>query len=146
MTRSSLILLACFGLVAATGHSDAAQKPAQKAPPLKLAPGQSAVFVKNMHCAGCARKIARKLYGVKGVVKVQTNVKANRTIVTPQAKKKVSATAIWSAVKKAGFPPTKLVNSDGTYLPHPKTGAPQLTPNKSSGGEKTAGRSAGQPK
>ena len=76
----------------------------------------------------------------------ETEVKANRAIVTPQAKKKVSATAIWSAVKKAGFPPTKLVNSDGTYLPHPKTGAPQLTPNKSSGGEKTAGRSAGQPK
>lgn len=101
--------------------------------PFKLAPGQTAVYVKNMHCGGCAKKIARKLYAVKGVVRVETSVKANRAVVTPQAKKKVPAEALWAAVKKAGFHPVKLVGPSGTYTPHPKTGAPQQQPRQATG-------------
>ena len=37
-----------------------------------------------MHCSNCAKKIARKLYNVSGVVKVQANVAKDYAVVTPQ--------------------------------------------------------------
>ena len=92
---------------------------------LKIAANDTAITIDDMHCAGCAKKIAGRLYRLKGVVKVRTDVKANLAIVTPQAKKEVDAKAAWEAVQKAGFQPTKLVGPQGTYVSHEKTKKPE---------------------
>lgn len=92
---------------------------------LKLAPNEVAIYVDDMHCAGCAKKISGRLFKVKGVVKVRTDLKADLAIVTPQAKKQIDVKAAWEACQKAGFQPTKLVGPQGTFAADEKTKAPQ---------------------
>lgn len=99
-----------------------------KAPELKLAPGEMAIYVSNMHCSHCAKKIASKLYRLKGVVKVKTDVKKHLAIVTPQAKKQVDSKAAWAAVRSAGFRPTKLIGPQGTFVADAKTKGPVKAP------------------
>jgi copper chaperone CopZ len=97
-----------------------APKPAE----LKLAPNEVAIYITNMHCPTCAKKIAGKLYRVKGVMKVRTDVKKNLAIVTPQSKKQVDPKAAWTAVRSAGFKPAKLIGPQGTFVADEKTKDP----------------------
>jgi len=90
---------------------------------LKIAPNETTIYVKSLHCKTCAKKIARKLYAVKGVTKVRTDLKANLAVVTPQKKKKLDPLALWTAAQASGFPAIKLIGPTGTYLPHPETKA-----------------------
>jgi copper chaperone CopZ len=69
-----------------------------------------------MHCPTCAKKIAGKLYRVKGVMKVKTDVKKNLAVVTAQSKKQVDPKAAWTAVRQAGFKPAKLIGPQGTFV------------------------------
>jgi copper chaperone CopZ len=80
---------------------------------LKLRDGETAIFVGDMHCAGCAKKVARKLYGVKGVVKVRSDIKIDVTIVTPQKNKQVDPKALWAATEASGILPIKLIGPAG---------------------------------
>jgi copper chaperone CopZ len=82
---------------------------------LKMAKNETAIYVGDMHCGHCAKKIAGKLYTVKGVLKVRTDVKADVVIVTPQKKKKLDPMALWAAADKSGFPAIKLIGPTGTY-------------------------------
>lgn len=80
---------------------------------------RSVITVDDMHCSACARKIARKLYAVPGVVLVETDVKADRARVTPQKGRQPSPRALWEAVKKAGFKPIKLEGPAGVFTGEP---------------------------
>ena len=60
---------------------------------LKMREGETAIFVGDMHCGNCAKKVARKLYGVKGVVKVRSDIKIDVAIVTPQKNREVDPQA-----------------------------------------------------
>lgn len=97
---------------------------AAAAPEIKLAPNETAIYVGDMHCATCAKKISGKLFRVKGVMKVRTNVKQHVAIVTPQSKKVVDVKAAWKAVQSAGFEPTKLVGPEGSFTPDEKSKEP----------------------
>ena len=77
------------------------------------------VFVDDMHCSNCAKKIARKLYTVSGVVKVQANVAKNYAVVTPQAGTQLSPRALWEAVEQANFKPVKLQGPSGVFTSKP---------------------------
>ena len=77
------------------------------------------IFVDDMHCANCAKKIARKLYTVNGVVNVQASVSKNMAVITPQAGKRLSPRALWEAVESASFKPVKLQGPGGVYLTKP---------------------------
>jgi copper chaperone CopZ len=131
MLRIYTVTVVSFALASAafsTGYADTAPQTVVqpvKAVPLKLAPGEIAIYVGNMHCPNCAKKIAGKLYRVKGVVKVRTDVKQSLAIVTPQAKKIVDSKAAWAAVRSAGFKPTKLIGPQGTFVANAKTKDPQ---------------------
>lgn len=92
---------------------------------IKLGPNEVAIFVGDMHCNNCAKKIAARLYRVKGVVKVRTTVKEGLAVITPQAKKQIDAKAAWGAVSKAGFEPTKMITPQGTFVADEKTKEPQ---------------------
>ena len=104
--------------------SHAAEAPAKAAPELKRAPNETAIYVGDMHCAHCAKKISGKLFRVKGVMKVRTNVKQHVAIVTPQSKKQVDVQAAWKAVQAAGFEPTKLIGPEGTFTADEKSKEP----------------------
>lgn len=81
---------------------------------------QTQIVVKDMHCAACAKKIARKLYAVKGVKGVRAVMKTHTATVTPETGKQPSPRALWKAVEKAGFKPVKLVGPLGEFKKTPK--------------------------
>lgn len=78
------------------------------------------VYIKDMHCETCAKKIAGKLYTVAGVVKVHTNYKKGTAIITPQRAKNPSPKALWEAVEAANFVPVKIAGPLGTYTKKPR--------------------------
>lgn len=81
----------------------------------------TAVFVTDMHCATCAKKIASRLYAVPGVVSVKTDIKKNLALVYPQANRQTSPKALWEAVQKAKFKPVKIVSPQRTYTKKPRS-------------------------
>ena len=68
---------------------------------LKVAPHETAIFVEDMHCPTCAKKVTSRLFRLKGVMRVRTNVKLDVAIVTPQAKKQLDAATAWAALQAA---------------------------------------------
>lgn len=78
-----------------------------------------AVYVDDMHCKNCAKKIARKLYTVPGVLAVHADVKQNVALITPQKGKDPSRRALWEAIESAKFKPVKMIGPDRTYKTKP---------------------------
>lgn len=81
---------------------------------------QTQIEVDDMHCADCAKKIARKLYLVKGVKGVRADAEADLATVTPEKGKQPSPRALWKAVEEAGFTPVKLIGPLGEFDDLPK--------------------------
>ena len=77
------------------------------------------IHVHNMHCGECAKKIARKLYALPGVVEVRADVNNNIAYVVPQKEKTLSAKSMWEAVEAAGFQVAKLEGPQGAYTTKP---------------------------
>lgn len=105
-----------------------AAAPADAAPvetTLPIGESDTVIYVGDLHCKTCAKKISRRLYTVKGVLKVRTDVAADVAIVTPQAKKSLDVKSLWAAAKKAGFSPTKLVGPTGTFEADAETKEPR---------------------
>lgn len=82
---------------------------------IKLKGRAVAIYVDDMHCKNCAKKIARKLYAVPGVVAVHADVQKDLAVVTPQRNKDPSPRALWEAVETAKFKPVKLIGPTGTF-------------------------------
>lgn len=74
-----------------------------------------AVYVDDIQCKNCAKKIARNLYSVPGVVAVHADMEQNAVIITPQNDKDPAPQAIWEAVESANFKPVKLIGPYGTF-------------------------------
>lgn len=108
----ALLLVASTSFAAEAPLSESTDIPAVKKA-LKLREGETAIFVGDMHCANCAKKVARKLYGVKGVVKVRSDIKIDVAIVTPQNNKQLDPKALWAATEKSGIMPIKLIGPAG---------------------------------
>ena len=78
------------------------------------------IHVHDMHCADCAKQIARKLYALPGVVEVRADVPKNIAYVVPQKDKTISSRAMWEAVESAGFKVARLDGPQGTYTAKPR--------------------------
>ena len=76
MNRCATLLGWVVALAAATATAVAAN-------PEKIKATQTRIIVDDMHCAHCAKKIARKLFTVSGVKHVRAVVKTNTATVTP---------------------------------------------------------------
>jgi len=107
---ATIVILSCFVVLAAHKSAEA----------IKLKGRNVAIYVDNMHCKTCAKKIARKLYAVPGVVAVHADVKQNVAVITPQNGKDPAPKAIWEAVESAKFKPVKLIGPYGTFQSKPK--------------------------
>jgi len=74
----------------------------------RLAPGVVVVAVEDMHCATCAKKVARKLYAVKGVKRVAPSLEKDTVTIHVPADQSVAVVRIWSAVAASGVKPVEL--------------------------------------
>ena len=68
----------------------------------------TAIYVTDMHCGNCAKKLASKLYTVPGVVQVKANVPKDVAFVIHQKTKDPTPLALWEATEAAGFEIVKL--------------------------------------
>lgn len=78
------------------------------------------IYVHNMHCADCAKQIARKLYAVPGVVEVRADVPKNIAYVVPQKDKSLSPRSMWEAVESAGFQVARMEGPQGSFNAKPR--------------------------
>jgi copper chaperone CopZ len=90
--------------------------PAPAAPPITY----TTIHVHDMHCATCAKQIARKLYALPGVVEVRADVEKNIAYVVPQKDKALSSRAMWEAVESAGFKVARLEGPQGAFTAKPR--------------------------
>ena len=88
---------------------------------MAASPEPTTIYVKEIHCQHCARKMAGKLFAVKGVVKVQASIDKKYLLVTPQAGKTISPRGIWEAVIAGEGEPVKLVGPSGTFESKPQS-------------------------
>lgn len=84
-------------------------------------PTYTTIFVDDMHCNSCAKKIAAQLYAVPGVVEVRADVDKGAAYVVPQKRRAPSSRLMWEAVEKAGFKTIKMIGPGGSYSKKPQT-------------------------
>jgi copper chaperone CopZ len=77
------------------------------------------IIVDDMHCADCAKRIARKLYAVPGVVEVRADVGKNVAYVVPQKDRTLSPRSLWVAVESAGFKVNRMEAPSGVFQARP---------------------------
>jgi len=79
----------------------------------------TAIYVTDMHCVDCAKKVAGKLYTVPGVVQVKANVPKDVAFVVHQKDKDPQPQALWEAVEAAGFEVVKLQTPTAVFTKKP---------------------------
>src|SRR5262249_46872441 len=84
-------------------------------------PTLTRITIADLHCNGCAKRVADQLAEVPGVDKVQTDVKSRTATVLPRPQTTVSPGALWEAVEKADKTPVKLQGPSGTFTAKPKS-------------------------
>ena len=80
---------------------------------------KTTVVVDGLHCPNCAKKVVKVVTGVSGVGEAKADVEKQTVTVGPKAGESPSPKAIWEAVEKAGYKPTKLEGPDGTFETKP---------------------------
>ncbi|MEM7316039.1 MAG: heavy-metal-associated domain-containing protein [Planctomycetota bacterium] len=122
--RHSLIVIAAIacGLTSLAVAQSPVKKPAElPVPSVKPAKPttNTTIYIKNMHCEGCAKRLRTRLYKLPGVVKVTTNVKLGTAVVVPAAKKPVKTEQLWDATIAERFAIKKVTTPKGTFLKRP---------------------------
>lgn len=84
-------------------------------------PAPTTITVEGMHCMGCAKKISAKLYEVPGVATVQANVPASAVTIASKPEAPPSPRALWEAVERSGYKPTRLEGPGGTFTAKPQS-------------------------
>lgn len=113
-TAFFIMLTGCLLLAAGGGTTEAAEP--NSTPKLPSA-GMVEIQVEQLHCKTCAKKLARKLYSVPGVMQVKTSVSKNVAYIKLQPKKKVDPSKLWAVTQLAGAKPTRLLTAAGEYKP-----------------------------
>jgi Cu+-exporting ATPase len=78
------------------------------------------IHVHDMHCDECAKKIARRLYAVPGVLEVRADVPNNIAYVVPQRDKTLPPRTLWESVEAAGFQVARLDGPQGSFTTKPR--------------------------
>lgn len=107
-------VVVCFALALIVGGELHGQNPGSP-------PAYTVITVEKMHCDGCAKRIAGKLYEVAGVEKIQVDVQKKILWVHPKAGSQPSPRGLWEAVEKGADVPVRLQGPNGTYTTKPKS-------------------------
>ncbi|MCA9134818.1 MAG: cation transporter [Planctomycetales bacterium] len=119
MISSRIRTIGLLLVMALAGNHAASLLAATNNPPQGDASKAIAIYVKDMHCGGCANKISSKLYTVKGVAKVTTDLNKHVAVVYPSQQQNPSLKSLWEAVEAVQFEPVKLVANKQVYTKKP---------------------------
>ena len=98
-----LVLVGTSHLVAKTQAAPLANQVAKAPEEDRKEALNTVIFVEDMHCKHCAKRLARKLFAVAGVKKVKANIEHDFAVVIPETKKTLSPLALWEAAEAAKF-------------------------------------------
>lgn len=90
----------------------AADQPGQ---PEKADAAATKIAVDGMTCAGCAKTVGKAVSAVEGVESAVADVKTKTLTVTAKKGASPSPRAMWEAVEKAGYAPTRIEGAAGTF-------------------------------
>ncbi len=99
------------------GGCCAASQPAQ---PAKADTATSKITVDGMSCAGCAKTVGKAVSAVEGVESAVADVKTKALTVVAKKGATPSPKAMWEAVEKAGYTPTRIEGAAGTFEKKPE--------------------------
>ena len=88
-------------------------------PALAQQPPVTAIYIKNLHCEGCAKRLRARLYKVPDVLKVSTNLKQGVAVITPTQGTSVSLKALWEAAETEKFQVSKVSGPQGVFNKKP---------------------------
>lgn len=89
-----------------------ADRPAE---PAKADAATSKIEVDGMTCSGCAKAVGKAVAAVEGVESAVADVKTKALTVTAKKGATPSPKAMWEAVEKAGYTPTRIEGAAGTF-------------------------------
>jgi copper chaperone CopZ len=92
----------------------------QPAPPAKADTATSKIAVNGMSCAGCAKTVGKAVSAVEGVESAVADVKTKTLTVIAKKGAAPSPKAMWEAVEKAGYTPTRIEGAAGTFDKKPE--------------------------
>jgi copper chaperone CopZ len=78
------------------------------------------VFIPNMHCESCAKKIRSRLFTVKGVSRVVTWLQHDLAVIEPVKGQSVSSKAIWDALEQGKFEVDRIETPQGVIAKKPE--------------------------
>ncbi len=107
---SGLVFCAALTLVASELYGQNPSNP----------PAYTVITLEKMHCDGCAKRIAGKLYEVAGVDKIQVDVEKKLMWVHPKAGAQPSPRGLWEAVEKGADRPLRLQGPYGVFTSKPQ--------------------------
>ena len=84
------------------------------------------IHIEDMECPVCAKTIVKSVQKVTGVESAKGDPESTKMTVVAKKDAKPSPKALWEAVVKAGFKPTRLETPEGTFEEKPKEGGTQL--------------------
>ena len=89
---------------------EADQEPSEQ----KIGHSTVSIVIDNLHCKGCAQKIAAQLYTIKGVTKVSADLKRDTLFVESRPEAVLSPWQVIAAVSKAKERPLAVQGPHGT--------------------------------
>lgn len=98
--------------VAAQATNQAATIAAQEEAIKPLPPGRVEVYLEDLHCKTCAKKVSRKLYALRGVSKVETYLQTDKVVIHTPKDRPVATASIWQAVLAGGVKPIEIRFAD----------------------------------
>ena len=69
----------------------------------------------GMTCAGCAKAVGKAVSAVEGVESAVADVKTKTLTVAAKKGAAPSPKAMWEAIEKAGYTPTRIEGAAGTF-------------------------------
>jgi copper chaperone CopZ len=77
------------------------------------------ITLTELHCQGCARKIAKKLHAVPGVAETRVDLNARALFVRHKDGTAPSPRKLWDAVEQADHTPERLQTPSAAYTARP---------------------------
>ncbi len=134
MVHSKSALITSLLVLVGTSHLVAENRSTPPANQVAKASGEeqkealnTVIFVEDLHCKHCAKRLARKLFTVAGVKKVKANVEQDFAVVIPETKKTLSPLALWEAAEAAKFKVVRIETPTQTFNTKPVESAEQDT-------------------
>ena len=134
MVQSKVTLITSLLVLVGTSHLVAKNRSTPPANQVAKASGEeqkeasnTVIFVEDLHCKHCAKRLARKLFTVAGVKTVKANVEQDFAVVIPETKKTLSPLALWEAAEAAKFKVVRIETPTQTFKAKPVESADRNT-------------------